>query len=1057
MTSLKSRPQLEELHGIGPSVPNRRDASISGPNKSWNKKPTPISVPGASSSSRGYNPFSGSRLQDNLHGSNKPQNWSTARTGIMSNSNSAPRPMKRRKITDSNPAKPRNSRSNLPLIAPEDDAEVIILEHDSSEDVGQRIAQPSSDELNVLPRMPSVKKPEKYALDEDRPMPNSGIEFLKNKHGRSTSPIESFDSPVPAPRKSGIVKDMVSQIEKRNEQVQHPDKVPHLDLRAKLRMKTKNNTKGRVPPQRASDAPFNPTLPARETNKEIEWMLPLKDYMLGTEHVEEKCTIHCNKKKGTFELRNGRLSSKSKTFRIDRDVYQFQGMEREREHPVFTLRSTSDEKAKASVNKKAPFIPGDNGRKGQICVRFDKGHPKWHGASFDTMLAWFQANIQDSSIVRHENALWNAACAIETDPVDVDATRDSWSPPPVEVVSSASTSHKSESGQRSTRQPRVNGKAKSSSVVVNEPTQESIRISAPRRSTRHSDTSPKPPEEEPDELILVYPWGTTGGVNLSKSDLNRLRPSEYLNDNLIELGLKMWHSRLEKENPELANDIYVFSSFFYKKLSIKNSDEGYNAVRRWTSKTDIFAKKYIIVPINENFHWYLAIIYQPEHILLPPLEMPSPATRGRTRQSNVTSASPAVDPLRENSPEATLNDSPVSANVFSSEAQEAHDVEELLRLSHSCTIEEDESATDVHDVDMHEPPDDDANMDVDEEIPAEFRRRSLSLTADDRPQERSSDFIPEDENVRSDEAQVAASGSESQILSPRFEGEKSDVIDLDTVHSLFSDNENVESVSAQVEESVSCPGGIPPSRFYASSDKKGKRKAEPQSDPVVIAEDAQSPRKGKLKTYATRKRKAEDDADTHTEVPDDDEVVVVDDRPSTYIFTMDSLGSRHPRVITVLGNYLRLEAIDKKGIENSSKPIGKQALVPVQPNFCDCGIYLIHFAQTFMSDPARYCSIITAPKGKDNLQKDRKVVWKAEDIGGMRENLRDQLLELSKEWRAWKGKEKEKERDDITMIESSDSEVDIVEVETTPAPAAVGQTKGKARGGGKGGKRKANW
>ncbi len=42
---------------------------------------------------------------------------------------------------------------------------------------------------------------------------------------------------------------------------------------------------------------------------------------------------------------------------------------------------------------------------------------------------------------------------------------------------------------------------------------------------------------------------------------------------------------------------------------------------------------------------------------------------------------------------------------------------------------------------------------------------------------------------------------------------------------------------------------------------------------------------------------------------------------------MDSLGSRHPRVISVLGNYLRLEAIDKKGIEATSKPFGKQALV----------------------------------------------------------------------------------------------------------------------------------
>ncbi|KAK0221966.1 hypothetical protein IW262DRAFT_1377165 [Armillaria fumosa] len=1051
MTTIGSRHDLEEIHGIRPSVPNHRDASIPGSNKAWqSKNPTPISVPSASTH-RGFNPFSAGRMQDTLHGSNKQQNRLTSRTGITSTSNSS-RPVKRRKITDSDfkHIRPRNSRSKNPPLAPEDDSEVIILD-DNPEDVGQPIAQPSSEELDIPPRMPSVKRPERHAFDEDKPTPTSGIEFLKNKHGRSTSPIESFESPMP---KRGIVKNMINQIERRNEPAQ-PDKIPRIDLRAKLKMKSKDNKiQWRAAPQRLPNAPFNPTLPAKEKVKEDEWMLPLKDYMLGTEHIEEKCTIHVNKKTGTFELRNGNLLAKPKIFQIDRDFNQFQGMERDREHPVFTLRSMYDKSA--GVKKSARFAPGDKGQKGQLCVRFDKGHPKWHGTSFDNTLAWFKANIKDSSIVRHDTALWNAACAPDSDPADVDTARESWSPPPMESVSSASASQKSKQGQQNTGPLHANGKVKSSGVVVYEPTPE--LISAPRRSTRHSEAPLKPPEEEPDELILVYPWGTTGGVNLSKSDLNRLKPGEYLNDNLIELGLKMWHSRLERENPELANEIYVFSSFFYKKLSVKNADEGYNAVRRWTSKTDIFAKKYIIVPINENFHWYLAIIYQPEHILLPPLQIPSPATRGRTRQSIVTPALPSADPLQETSPEAALDDSPVSAHVFSSEAQETHDVEALLRLSQSCSIEEGPtgwSTSEVHDVDMREPIDEDTSMDIDEEIPADFRHRSLSLTADDCPQEQSSSFVPEDENIRSDEAQVTASGSESQPLSPRFEGERSNVIDVDTAHSLFDEDDNVEHASTQIEESVSCPGGIPPSRFYAS-DKKCKRKAEPQSDPIIVAEDAQSSQKKKLKTYSVRKRKAEDDADTQAEVPDEEEVMVFDGRPSTYIFTMDSLGSRHPRVISVLGNYLRLEAIDKKGIEASSKPIGKQALVPVQPNFCDCGIYLIHFAQTFMSDPTRYFSIITARKGSDNMQKDRKAVWKAEDIGGMRENLSDQLLGLSKEWRVWKSKEKEKEKqkDDITTIESSDSEVDIVEVETTPAPLVAGQAKGKTRSGGKGGKRK---
>lgn len=34
-------------------------------------------------------------------------------------------------------------------------------------------------------------------------------------------------------------------------------------------------------------------------------------------------------------------------------------------------------------------------------------------------------------------------------------------------------------------------------------------------------------------------------------------------------------------------------------------------VKRWTRKTNVFDKKFIIVPVNESYHWYLAVIYNP--------------------------------------------------------------------------------------------------------------------------------------------------------------------------------------------------------------------------------------------------------------------------------------------------------------------------------------------------------------------------------------------------------------------------------------------------------------
>ncbi|KAA1469790.1 hypothetical protein DENSPDRAFT_773771 [Dentipellis sp. KUC8613] len=99
--------------------------------------------------------------------------------------------------------------------------------------------------------------------------------------------------------------------------------------------------------------------------------------------------------------------------------------------------------------------------------------------------------------------------------------------------------------------------------------------------------------------ILVYPLTGPGAVNITNAELGRLRPSEFLNDTLIEFGLKLWLNDLRETQPDLADQIHVFSSFFYKKISTKKQ-EGYQSVRKWTSKIDLFQKKYIIVPINEQ-------------------------------------------------------------------------------------------------------------------------------------------------------------------------------------------------------------------------------------------------------------------------------------------------------------------------------------------------------------------------------------------------------------------------------------------------------------------------
>ncbi|KNG46101.1 ulp1 protease family protein [Stemphylium lycopersici] len=90
-------------------------------------------------------------------------------------------------------------------------------------------------------------------------------------------------------------------------------------------------------------------------------------------------------------------------------------------------------------------------------------------------------------------------------------------------------------------------------------------------------------------------------------DLPRLDEEEYLNDSLIDFYMIYLHKQLQV--PE--NKVYFFNTYFFTRLTENAGRKSmdYKAVERWTSKVDIFAYDYIVVPINESqSHWYLAII-----------------------------------------------------------------------------------------------------------------------------------------------------------------------------------------------------------------------------------------------------------------------------------------------------------------------------------------------------------------------------------------------------------------------------------------------------------------
>ena len=122
------------------------------------------------------------------------------------------------------------------------------------------------------------------------------------------------------------------------------------------------------------------------------------------------------------------------------------------------------------------------------------------------------------------------------------------------------------------------------------------------------------------EIICLY------NISLSESDMKRLGPGKWLNDNLINVSLK--HS-LTKFSNKLQEKSVIYSTQFYSKLiGLKdNSNNGfdefridniiYKNVNRWNKNIDFFDMKLLCFPINIlNKHWNLCVILRPDKFSL---------------------------------------------------------------------------------------------------------------------------------------------------------------------------------------------------------------------------------------------------------------------------------------------------------------------------------------------------------------------------------------------------------------------------------------------------------
>ncbi|CAK1553593.1 unnamed protein product [Leptosia nina] len=203
--------------------------------------------------------------------------------------------------------------------------------------------------------------------------------------------------------------------------------------------------------------------------------------------------------------------------------------------------------------------------------------------------------------------------------------------------------------------------------------------------------------------ILIYPPGK-GGIPINTEDYMCLAQDQFLNDVIIDFYLK--HLVHDVLTDRQRDKTHIFSTFFYKRLTTKPSkvnrssnpmewdnsltpaQKRHARVKTWTKNVNIFDKDFIVVPINENCHWFVAIICFPSldgcRSMIDNRIVTIQASKRKERKSSMQIGSTTITPLTKQE-QVTLNcDSDNLSERDEAEAEESD-------LDMQCDSEEEEA------------------------------------------------------------------------------------------------------------------------------------------------------------------------------------------------------------------------------------------------------------------------------------------------------------------------------------------------------------------------------
>ncbi|XP_043647726.1 sentrin-specific protease 1 [Drosophila teissieri] len=106
--------------------------------------------------------------------------------------------------------------------------------------------------------------------------------------------------------------------------------------------------------------------------------------------------------------------------------------------------------------------------------------------------------------------------------------------------------------------------------------------------------------EGPLEQVIV----TKFKLDIHRSEIKILTEGAWLNDVIINFYMNLLAERSEKR-PGQVPSVYAMNTFFVPRLL----QSGFDGVKRWTRKVDLFSKDIILVPVHHSgVHWCLVVI-----------------------------------------------------------------------------------------------------------------------------------------------------------------------------------------------------------------------------------------------------------------------------------------------------------------------------------------------------------------------------------------------------------------------------------------------------------------